>query len=58
MKKETMSKAKAGNPFPSGRALRILIIEDDAADAELTVSVLKRAGYPLAFNVIDSATDF
>ena len=53
-----MSKAKAGNPFPSGRALRILIIEDDAADAELTVSVLKRAGYPLAFNVIDSATDF
>jgi PAS domain S-box-containing protein len=58
MKKETMSKAKAGNPFPSGRALRILIIEDDAADAELTVSVLRRAGYPLAFNVIDSATDF
>jgi PAS domain S-box-containing protein len=58
MKKETMSKAKAGNPFPSGRALRILIIEDDAADAELTVSVLKRAGYPLAFDVIDSATDF
>ncbi|MGB7591990.1 MAG: response regulator [Terriglobia bacterium] len=53
-----MSKAKASNPFPSGRALRVLIVEDDAADAELAVSVLERAGYPLAFDVIDSATDF
>jgi PAS domain S-box-containing protein len=58
MKEETMSKAKAGNPFPSGRALRVLIVEDDAADAELAVSVLKGAGYPLAFDVIDSASDF
>jgi PAS domain S-box-containing protein len=58
MKEETMSKAKASNPFPSGRALRVLIVEDDAADAELAVSVLERAGYPLAFDVIDSATDF
>jgi PAS domain S-box-containing protein len=53
-----MSKAKASNLFPSGRALRVLIVEDDAADAELTVRVLERAGYPLAFDVIDSATDF
>ena len=53
-----MSKAEASNLFPSGRALRVLIVEDDAADAELTVSVLKRAGYPLAFDVIDSATAF
>jgi len=53
-----MSKAKASNLFPSGRALRVLIVEDDAADAELAMSVLKRAGYPLAFDVIDSATDF
>src|SRR5271157_2803967 len=58
MKEETMSKAKASNPFPSGQALRVLIVEDDAADAELAVSVLKRAGCPLAFDVIDSATDF
>ena len=53
-----MSKAKASNSLPPRRALRVLIVEDDAADAELTVSVLKRAGYPLAFDVIDSATDF
>ena len=53
-----MSKAKASNLFPSGRALRVLIVEDDAADAELTVRVLERAGYPLAFDVIDSATHF
>jgi PAS domain S-box-containing protein len=58
MKEKTMSKAKASNLFPSGRALRVLIVEDDAADAELAVSVLKRAGYPLAFDVIDSAADF
>ena len=53
-----MSKAKASNLFPSGQALRVLIVEDDAADAELAMSVLKRAGYPLAFDVIGSATDF
>jgi len=53
-----MSKAKTSNLFPPGRTLRVLIVEDDAADAELTMSVLKRAGYPMAFNVIDSATDF
>ena len=53
-----MSKAKASNSLPPRRALRVLIVEDDAADAELAVSVLKRAGYPLAFDVIDSATDF
>ena len=55
-----MSKAKASNPFPSGRALRVLIVEDDAGDAELAMSVLAGAGYPLAFTfkVIDSATDF
>ena len=53
-----MSEAKASNPFPSGRALRVLIVEDDAADAELAVSVLERAGYRLAFETIGSATDF
>jgi PAS domain S-box-containing protein len=53
-----MSEPKASDPFLSGRVLRVLIVEDDAADAELAVSVLKRAGYSLAFNVVDSATDF
>jgi PAS domain S-box-containing protein len=53
-----MSKAKASNLFPSGQALRVLIVEDDAADAELAMSMLERAGCPLAFDVIDSATDF
>jgi hypothetical protein len=42
-----MSKAKASNSFPSGRALRALIVEDGAADTQLTVSVLERAEYPL-----------
>jgi len=52
-----MSKAKASNRNPRRRALRLLIVEDEAADAELAVSVLKRAGYPLTFEVIDTATD-
>jgi hypothetical protein len=42
-----MSKAKASNSFPTGRALRVLIVEDDAADTQLTMSVLDRANYPL-----------
>jgi PAS domain S-box-containing protein len=53
-----MSEAKASNPFPSGRAFRVLIVEDDAAEAGLAVSVLERAGYPLAFEIIGSAADF
>jgi CheY-like chemotaxis protein len=44
-----MREAKASNPFPSGRSLRVLIVEDDPLAAELAVSVLKRAGYPLPF---------
>ena len=53
-----MSKAKASNSLPPRRALRVLIVEDDAAAAELAVSVLERAGYRLAFETIGSATDF
>jgi PAS domain S-box-containing protein len=36
----------------------VLIVDDDAAAAELAVSVLERAGYRLAFETIGSATDF
>jgi len=53
-----MSEAKASNPLPPGRPLRVLIVDDDAAAAELAVSVLERAGYRLAFETIGSATDF
>ena len=53
-----MSEAKASNPFPSRRTLRVLIVEDDPVAAELAVSVLKQAGYPLAFEIIGSPTDF
>jgi CheY-like chemotaxis protein len=42
-----MREAKASNPFPPGRSLRVLIVEDDPLAAELAVSVLKRAGYSL-----------
>ena len=52
-----MSKAKTVDAFPSRRATRLLIVEDSAADAELAVKVLQRAGYPLTFDVVDSAPD-
>jgi CheY-like chemotaxis protein len=44
-----MREAKANNPFPSGRPLGVLIVEDNPLAAELAVGVLKRAGYPLPF---------
>ena len=53
-----MNGAEASNPFPSARALRMLIVEDDPVAAELAGSVLKQAGYPLAFEIIGSPTDF
>jgi len=41
---------------PSQRPLRVLIVEDNPADAELVVALLKRAGYAIAFEVVDSTT--
>lgn len=47
------------NPNPAtSRRLRLLIAEDDPADAELLVAVLKRAGYPLSFEVVDRLEDY
>jgi PAS domain S-box-containing protein len=36
----------------------MLIVEDDPVAAELAGSVLKQAGYPLAFEIVGSPTDF
>ncbi|MCL4522571.1 MAG: response regulator [Acidobacteria bacterium] len=38
--------------------MRLLIVEDSKADAELTVATLKRAGYAVSFDVVDSLSDF
>ena len=45
-------------PDSSGRTLRLLIAEDNAADAELITTALKQAGYPLSFDIVDSAEEF
>jgi PAS domain S-box-containing protein len=50
-----MSPAKAQKPPASQRPLRVLIVEDMPADAELVVALLKRAGYPLAFEIVDTS---
>src|SRR5690348_13992728 len=43
---------------PAARPLRILIVEDQLADAELTIVNLKRAGYSLSFEVVDTPEQF
>ena len=40
--------------FPSPQMLHLLIVEDDPLDAELMVAVLKRAGYPMRFDVVSA----
>jgi PAS domain S-box-containing protein len=53
-----MAKVRTDDPFASRRPLRLLIVEDNPADAELMVAILKRAGFPLTFEVVDSAALF
>jgi len=52
------SKPPAGKPSASLRPLRLLIVEDSPPDAELTVATLKRAGYSLSFDVVDTPEAF
>src|SRR3972149_6056045 len=51
-----MSPSEAHKPPASQRPLRVLIVEDNPADAELVVALLKRAGYPIAYEVVDYTT--
>ncbi len=41
-----------------GKQLRVLILEDRAADAELMVYALKQAGFEVAWQRVDSEADF
>jgi DNA-binding NtrC family response regulator len=50
--------AREASPIASPPPLRVLIVEDSTADAELAVAVLKRAGYPLAYDLVDSPMPF
>jgi len=52
------TKSPVSKPSTSSRPLRLLIAEDSAADAELTVATLKRAGYSLSFDVVDTPQAF
>ncbi|MGI9103508.1 MAG: response regulator [Terriglobales bacterium] len=47
---------KAG--LPLSRTLRVLIVEDSAADAALMVAILKRAGYLLTFETVGTPEQF
>ena len=52
------SKPPVSKPSASSRPLRLLIVEDTPADAELAVATLKRSGYALSFDVVDSREEF
>jgi len=49
-----MVESQGGSPTGASELLRVLIIEDNPADAELIVATLKRAGRSLSFEVVDS----
>jgi two-component system cell cycle sensor histidine kinase/response regulator CckA len=49
---------KSQDAVSSGYAVRILIVEDDQLDAILMVSALRREGYLLAFDVVDTESAF
>ncbi|HEV2350215.1 MAG TPA: response regulator [Terriglobia bacterium] len=40
------------------RSLRVLIVEDQPADAELAIAWLKRAGYSLSFEIVETLEQF
>lgn len=56
----TILKGAAGaeEPPPSNRPLRLLMVEDTPADAELMLASLKRAGYALSFDIVASPAPF
>lgn len=43
---------------PVARPLRVLIVEDQPADAELSIAWLKRAGYTLSFEIVATPEQF
>jgi PAS domain S-box-containing protein len=50
--------ARADNPVPARKPLRVLILEDDPQDAELMAATLRRAGYSLSLEVTNSREQF
>lgn len=41
--------------LPLSRTLQVIVVEDSAADAELILAVLKRAGYLLTFDIVSTS---
>ena len=53
-----MADSIADNTGYSKRPLRLLLVEDNPMDAELTVATLMQAGYALHFDVVDLPGEF
>jgi two-component system cell cycle sensor histidine kinase/response regulator CckA len=51
-----MKKVQANRPSPAPRPLRVLILDDNRQDVERMAALLRRVGYALSFEVLDSLT--
>ena len=58
MNSQTEKTPSSASASPVRRPLRLLVAEDNIADAELNVAILKRAGYSLSYDIGDSAPVF
>ena len=56
--KERKTSSDSAGTVPARRPLRLLLVEDNDADAELNVAMLKRAGYSLSYDLADSPSVF
>ena len=55
---QTEKTPSSGSAGGVRRPLRLLVAEDNRADAELNVAILKRAGYNLSYDIAESAPVF
>ena len=51
-----MKKVQANRPSPAPRPLRVLILDDNRQDVERMAALLRRVGYALSVEVLDSLT--
>ena len=58
MNSQTEKTPSPASAAPVRRPLRLLVAEDNMADAELNVAILKRAGYSLSYDIAESAPVF